>query len=126
MVKFSHWRDGRGLACMIDVEFATLGIIRCNGGDSVRLHLNVLKEIGRQRDSSWCFMVSCFSFLGAGYRAVAIKTKISCGFVCNVALRPSSACLSGSLFGRRHAFNAIPQTHKDSLADFFTFQLRFD
>lgn len=48
MVKFSHWRDSQGLACMIDVEFATLGIIRCNIGDSVsvRLHLSVLKEMG--------------------------------------------------------------------------------
>lgn len=60
---------------MIDVEFATLGIIRCNGGDSARLHLNVLKEIGRPCDSSRCFMVSCFSFLGAGYRGSGYKNK---------------------------------------------------
>lgn len=39
VVKFSHWRDSRGLACMIDVEFATLGIIRCNVGDTVKCEI---------------------------------------------------------------------------------------
>lgn len=64
MVKFRHWRDSRGLACMIDVEFVTLGIIRCNIGDSVKCKI-AFERVGgnrKQFDSSLCFMVSCWSF----------------------------------------------------------------
>lgn len=52
------------LACMIDVEFVTLGIIRCNIGDSMKCKI-AFERVGGNRkvfDSSWCFMVSCWSF----------------------------------------------------------------
>lgn len=64
MVICSHWRDSRGLACMIDVEFATLGIIRCYIGDSVKCKIAFECVEGNKKlyDSSWCFMVSCWSF----------------------------------------------------------------
>lgn len=62
---------------MIDVEFVTLGIIRCNIGDSVKCKIAFERIEGNRRlfDSSWCFMVSCWSFSRSGYLTIAIKTK---------------------------------------------------
>lgn len=49
---------------MIDVEFATLGIIRCNIGDSVKCKIAFERVEGNRKlcDSSRCFMVSSWSF----------------------------------------------------------------
>lgn len=62
---------------MIDVEFATLGIIRCNVGDSARLHLNALgREMGSRCAAAlgvlW-FLAS--PFLGSGYLTITLKNK---------------------------------------------------
>lgn len=60
----SGWGDSRGSACMTDVEFVTLGIIRCNIGDSVncKIAFERVEGNGKLFDSSRYFMVSCWSF----------------------------------------------------------------
>lgn len=76
---------------MIDVEFATLGIIRCNVGDSARLHLNALgREMGRLRHGSWCFMVSCFSFSWLWLSDNNSEKQRSAAILCATAAHPSS------------------------------------
>lgn len=47
------------LACMIDVEFVTLGIIRCNIEDSGVIALERLVGDRKLFDSYRCFMVLC-------------------------------------------------------------------
>lgn len=55
---------GLGLACMIDVELVTLGIIRCNIGDSVKCKIAFEHGDGNGdvSDSSCalCFVTSVF------------------------------------------------------------------
>lgn len=112
---------------MIDVEFATLGIIRCNVGDSARLHLNALgREIGRRRRGSWCFMVSCFSFSRLWLSDNNYKKQRSrCDSACNAApFRPTVVRVQPALRVRRHAF----KTHKRGplAPTVHPFQLGFD
>lgn len=63
---------------MIDVEFVTLGIIRCNIGDSVKCKIAFERVEGNRKlfDSSWVFYGFLMVFFCSGYLTIAIKTKI--------------------------------------------------
>lgn len=115
---------------MIDVEFATLGIIRCNIADSVKCKIAFERVEGNRKlfDSSWCFMASCWSFSPFWISDHSYKNKdllLICVMQCVNSVLLYYLCLLFWLpvffffypLSLLPALNVIPLTHRESLAD---------
>ena len=118
----SGWGDSRGLACMTDVEFVTLGIIRCNVGDSMKCKIAFERVEGNRKlfDSSWCFMVFPVGPFLLWVSDHSYKNKdLLLIVLCNVLTQPSSVFLPSFLC-------VLSLTHTENPSQTFMFQLRFD